>query len=198
MGVFVAHGRFREGDVRVDETGGRRGTRADRRRPSVDVAKRVNAKWMTVVPGRYDDGWSGTTRRPTASTTEALLRDLEPHGLVMVLEPLNWWTRSPGPVPAQDSAGVQICRAVEQPVVQDPVRHLSPADHRRESHPQHRPRLGRDRLLPGRRQPGPQRAGHGRDQLPQRLPAPPRQGLHGRGRHGARQLAARARKASRR
>ena len=59
---------------------------------SVDVAKRVNATWMTVVPGhvdlRMDMGYQ------TANVVEALKRAseiLEPHGLVMVLEPLNFY-----------------------------------------------------------------------------------------------------------
>lgn len=59
-------------------------------RRAVDVAKRVNAKWLTVVPGAYE------RRLPigiqNANVIEALRRGaeiLEPHGLVMVLEPLS-------------------------------------------------------------------------------------------------------------
>lgn len=62
----------------------------DEARAAVDIAKRVNAKWTTVVPG---------TREPripleyqTAYAVESLRRAcdiLEPHGIVMVLEPLN-------------------------------------------------------------------------------------------------------------
>src|SRR5690606_23508843 len=59
-------------------------------RKAVDVAKRVNAKWMTVVPGAYE------RRLPigiqNANVIDALRRGaeiLEPHGLVMVLEPLS-------------------------------------------------------------------------------------------------------------
>lgn len=57
---------------------------------SVEVAKRVNAKWMTVVPGFFE------RRLPigvqTANVIEALKRAaeiFEPHGLTMVLEPLS-------------------------------------------------------------------------------------------------------------
>ncbi|SDK59438.1 hydroxypyruvate isomerase [Catalinimonas alkaloidigena] len=57
---------------------------------AVEVAKRVNAKWMTVVPGDFE------RRIPigvqTGHVIEALRRGaeiLEPHGLVMVLEPLS-------------------------------------------------------------------------------------------------------------
>lgn len=57
---------------------------------SVEVAKRVNAKWMTVVPGFYDI--SKPLDVQTANVIDALRRGaeiFEPHGLVMVLEPLS-------------------------------------------------------------------------------------------------------------
>ncbi len=57
---------------------------------SIEVAKRCNAKWITVVPGNYDrtlpEGYQ------TANVIETLRRGaeiLEPAGLVMVLEPLS-------------------------------------------------------------------------------------------------------------
>ncbi|HAC24327.1 MAG TPA: xylose isomerase [Cytophagales bacterium] len=59
-------------------------------RKCVDAAKRVNAKWMTVVPGFFE------RRLPmgiqTAHVVDALRRGaevFEPHGLIMVLEPLS-------------------------------------------------------------------------------------------------------------
>jgi hydroxypyruvate isomerase len=59
-------------------------------RKAVDVAKRVNAKWMTVVPGAYERNLPIGIQN--ANVIEALRRGaeiLEPHGLVMVLEPLS-------------------------------------------------------------------------------------------------------------
>lgn len=59
-------------------------------RASVEVAKRVNAKWMTVVPGYFDRTLPMGIQ--TANVVDALRRGaeiLEPHGLVMVLEPLS-------------------------------------------------------------------------------------------------------------
>ena len=57
---------------------------------AVDVAKRVNAKWMTVVPGNYERTLSQDMQTANVITT---LRKgaaiLEPHGLVMVLESLS-------------------------------------------------------------------------------------------------------------
>lgn len=59
-------------------------------RRAVEVAKRVNAKWMTVVPGGFE------RKLPVGiqdgNVIDALRRGaeiLEPHGLTMVLEPLS-------------------------------------------------------------------------------------------------------------
>ena len=57
---------------------------------AVDVAKRCNATWMTVVPGNYQRDIPIGVQ--TANVIEALRRAaeiFEPHGLVMVLEPLS-------------------------------------------------------------------------------------------------------------
>lgn len=59
-------------------------------RRAVDVAKRVNAKWATVVPGDFER--SLPIGIQTGNVIEALRRGaeiLEPHGLSMVLEPLS-------------------------------------------------------------------------------------------------------------
>src|SRR6185436_14855555 len=57
---------------------------------AVEVSKRVNAKWMTVVPGNYERTLSHDMQ--TANVIVALRKGaeiLEPHGLVMVLESLS-------------------------------------------------------------------------------------------------------------
>ncbi len=57
---------------------------------AVEVARRCHAKWVTVVPGNYDRSLSFEYQ--TANVIEALKKAaaiLEPHGLVMVLEPLS-------------------------------------------------------------------------------------------------------------
>jgi hydroxypyruvate isomerase len=82
---------------------------------SVDVARRVDATWMTVVPGhvdlRLDMGYQ------TANVVESLRRAtdiLEPHGLVMVLEPLNP-RNHPGLFLKGIPQAFEICRAVDSP-----------------------------------------------------------------------------------
>ncbi len=57
---------------------------------AVEVAAKVKARWMTVVPGFYDR--SLPLGIQTSNVIEALRRGaevLEPHNLVMVLEPLS-------------------------------------------------------------------------------------------------------------
>jgi hydroxypyruvate isomerase len=82
-------------------------------RQSVEAAKRVNAKWMTVVPGFYD------RRQPigiqTANVINALRRGaeiFEPHGLVMVLEPLS---DTPDLFLRFSDQTFEICKAVKSP-----------------------------------------------------------------------------------
>ena len=84
-------------------------------RESVEVGKRVNATWMTVVPGhvdmRMDMGYQ------TANVVEVLKRAseiLEPHGLVMVLEPLNFFNH-PGLFLTKIAQGYEVCKAVGSP-----------------------------------------------------------------------------------
>ncbi len=84
-------------------------------RNAVDVAKRVNATWMTVVLGTRE------TRLPlgyqTAYAIDALRRAcdiLEPHGLVMVLEPLNPRDH-PNMLLAEMGHAYEICRGVDSP-----------------------------------------------------------------------------------
>jgi hydroxypyruvate isomerase len=84
-------------------------------RESVEVAKRVNARWMTVVPGhvdlKLDPGFQ------TSNAINALKRAseiLEPHGLVMVLEPLNFFNH-PGLFLKEIPQAYQVCQAVGSP-----------------------------------------------------------------------------------
>src|SRR5690349_4686205 len=59
-------------------------------RNAVEVAKRVNAKWMTVVPGNFERNLPiGIQTGHVISALRKGAEILEPHGLVMVLEPLS-------------------------------------------------------------------------------------------------------------
>jgi len=82
---------------------------------SVEVAKRVNARWMTVVPGFVD--LRKDMDYQTANVVNALRlasEILEPHKMTMVLEPLNFRDH-PGLFLNKISQGYQVCRAVNSP-----------------------------------------------------------------------------------
>ena len=83
---------------------------------SVEVAKRVNAKWTTVVPGAYDNKLEWDYQ--TANVIENLKwcsEVCEPSGLVMVLEPLNWWANHAGCFLSKIPQAYMICKAVSSP-----------------------------------------------------------------------------------
>ncbi len=82
---------------------------------SIEVAKRVNAKWMTVVPGHVD--LSKDEGYQTANVIESLKQAsalLEPHGITMVLEPLNFRDHA-GQFLSKIAQAYQICKAVNSP-----------------------------------------------------------------------------------
>ncbi len=82
-------------------------------RKSVEVAKRCNAKWVTVVPGDFDRSLPLPIQ--TANVIEALKKGaeiLEPHKLVMVLEPLS---DTPDLFLRSSTQTYEICRAVNSP-----------------------------------------------------------------------------------
>jgi hydroxypyruvate isomerase len=116
MGVFVAHQIAWNDANLASGDASKRDAFVQQVRESVDVAKRVGATWMTVVPGhvdrRLDVGFQ------TANVIEALKRAvaiLEPHGLVIVLEPLNILRDHPGQFLTRVPQAYAICKAVDSP-----------------------------------------------------------------------------------
>jgi len=118
MGVFVANfgTAFQEHTFTSGNADARENFLADLRK-AVEVAKRVNAKWMTIVLGTDDPGLADGLK--FANAVEMLQRGaevFEPQGLVMVMEPLN----------PRDHAGLYLqhsdhayalCKAVRSPAV---------------------------------------------------------------------------------
>ncbi|MBC8184904.1 TIM barrel protein [candidate division KSB1 bacterium] len=82
----------------------------------VETAKRINAKWALVVPGRFDEGleWDYQTTN-VIENLRLCCEILEPAGLVMVLEPLNAWTNHPGLFLTKIPQTYMICKAVNSP-----------------------------------------------------------------------------------
>jgi hydroxypyruvate isomerase len=116
MGVFVAHTIYWTEPSLTTGDDEYRERFLDEIRESVEVAKRVNATWMTVVPGHVDLRLEMDYQ--TANVVETLRQAsdiLEPHGLVMVLEPLNHWANHPGLFLSKIPQAYMICRAVDSP-----------------------------------------------------------------------------------
>jgi len=83
---------------------------------ALEIAKRVNAKWSTVVPGRCSQKleWDYQTAN-VIENLKVAAGVLEPGGLVMVLESLNWWANHPGLFLRKIPQAYLICRAVGSP-----------------------------------------------------------------------------------
>lgn len=82
-------------------------------RNAVDVAKRVNAKWITVVPGNFERKFSlGIQTAHVISALRLGAQILEPHGLIMVLEPLS---DTPDLFLRHSDQTYMICKAVDSP-----------------------------------------------------------------------------------
>ena len=80
---------------------------------ALEVAKRCNAKWMTVVPGNFDR--SLPMEYQTANVVDALRKGaeiLEKNNLIMVLEPLS---DNPDLFLRYSSQTYLICKAVNSP-----------------------------------------------------------------------------------
>ncbi|MEI4508424.1 TIM barrel protein [Sphingopyxis sp. CCNWLW253] len=87
-------------------------------RASVDVAKRLNSKHMTIVTGFMDRKLPVDIQ--TARVIDVLRRAAEiyePHGLVMVMEPLNTLVNHPGVFMSTVPQGYAMARAVDSPAI---------------------------------------------------------------------------------
>lgn len=113
MGVFVVDG----GDNwKISLTTGKqefKDTFVATCKKCVEAAKRVNAKWMTVVPGFFERNLPMGIQ--TSNVVDALRRGaevFEPHGLIMVLEPLS---DTPELFMRFSDQTYALCKAVDSP-----------------------------------------------------------------------------------
>ena len=115
MGVFVAHKIYWKEPNLASGNKEKRAEFLAEITASVEVAKRVNAKWITVVPGHVDLRQNMDFQ--TEHVIEALKQAsaiLEPHNITMVLEPLNFRDH-PGLFLSESPQAYQICKAVDSP-----------------------------------------------------------------------------------
>ena len=115
MGVFVAHKIYwKEANLASGDQVKRQEFLSEIE-ASIEVAKRVNAKWMTVVPGHVD--LRQNMAYQTAHVVESLKRAselLEPQDLTMVLEPLTFRDH-PGIFLSESPQAYEICKSVDSP-----------------------------------------------------------------------------------
>ena len=115
MGVFVAHKIYWKAPNLTSGDKTYQKEFLDNIKNAVAIAKRTNAKWMTVVPGFQDLRLD--LEYQTAHVVESLklaCSILEPHQLTMVLEPLNFYNH-PGMFLSRSPQAYQICKAVNSP-----------------------------------------------------------------------------------
>jgi hydroxypyruvate isomerase len=83
---------------------------------AVETCKRANAKWALIAPGCVSQRMEMDYQ--TANLVDNLRRCVEvaePAGMVIVIEPLNWWANHPGLFLQKIPQAYQICRAVNSP-----------------------------------------------------------------------------------
>ena len=112
MGVFVAHSIYWKEPNLASGNIDKREEFLKEIRESVEVAKRVNAKWMTVVPGYKDLRLKDSYQQTNVIDSLKYACDiLEPQDLTMVLEPLNF-RNHPGLFLTESPQAFEICKAI--------------------------------------------------------------------------------------
>jgi hydroxypyruvate isomerase len=116
MGVFVATGSFTEPTFAVSHKPEMRERILSDIRDSLEVAKRVNAKWTTVVPGLFDLKLHPDYQLANVIDMFKRCAELcEKQGLVMVMEPLNTFINHPGVFLQHVPQAYMICKSVGSP-----------------------------------------------------------------------------------
>ncbi|MBX5494422.1 MAG: TIM barrel protein [Bryobacteraceae bacterium] len=113
MGVFVSHADFKTSDfvTRTDKEF-QDSLRATMRK-AVETAKRLGAKWTTVVPSNVNNKLDPNYQTANCIVNLKVMAEIcEPAGLVMVLEPLNWYANHPGLFLRSVPQAYMICKAV--------------------------------------------------------------------------------------
>ena len=89
-----------------------------RMKEAVQTCKRANCKWTLIAPGCISQRIEPSYQ--TANLVDNLRRCAEiaePAGVVIVIEPLNWWANHPGLFLQKIPQAYQICKAVNSPSV---------------------------------------------------------------------------------
>jgi hydroxypyruvate isomerase len=118
MGVFVAWADFKTSDFVTHTTREFQDKLRTTMRTAVECAKRVGAKWSTVVPSTTNDRLDPGYQTANCITNLKVMAEIcEPAGLVIVLEPLNWYTDHPSAFLRGVPQTYAICKGVNSPSV---------------------------------------------------------------------------------
>ncbi len=117
MGVFVATKDFQNPTMVLNKPEIREKVLADIRN-AVEVAKRVNAKWCTVVPGCHDERLEWDYQMANVIDNFRRCAEIcEKANLIMVMEPLNNRRDHPKLFLTKIPQAYAICRGVNSPTV---------------------------------------------------------------------------------
>ena len=115
MGVFVSMGAWGSDFVTKTDKAYQDSLRKTMGK-AVETAKRVRATWTTVVPGKVSQKLEDEYMMANCvENLKVMVEVCEPAGLVMVLEPLNWWANHPGMYLQRIPQAYMICKAVKSP-----------------------------------------------------------------------------------
>lgn len=116
MGVFVSLAEFRSSDFVTKTDKPYQDSLRDIAKRAVETAKRVGTKWTTVVPGAVNNSLDPGYQTANCITNLKVMAEVcEPAGLIMVLEPLNWYANHPGLFLRSVPQAYAICKAVGSP-----------------------------------------------------------------------------------
>ncbi len=115
MGPFVMYAEFGKATLVTAEQE-HRDMIVNRTRQAVETCKRANCRCALIAPGCISQRLEPDYQ--TANLVDNLRRCAEiaePAGVVIVIEPLNWWANHPGLFLQKIPQAYQICRAVNSP-----------------------------------------------------------------------------------
>jgi hydroxypyruvate isomerase len=116
MGVFVGYSGFGNPDMVSKTDPDYQNHLRGEMKKAVECAKRVNATWCTVVPANVNQKLEYDYMMANCVENLKVMAEVcEPAGLVMVLEPLNWWSDHPGLFLTRIPQAYGICKAVNSP-----------------------------------------------------------------------------------
>lgn len=116
MGVFVGFSGFGKNEFVTRTDKEYQGWLRKEAQRMTECGKRVNAQWTTVVPGDINNSLEHDYMMANCvENLKVLSEECEKTGLIMALEPLNWWANHPNLFLTKIPQAYLICKAVGSP-----------------------------------------------------------------------------------